>query len=204
MKVNEIFASIQGEGKYTGTPAVFVRFSGCNLNCSWCDTKHEDGAELTVTEAYLKVKHYLDHYNEIRHVVFTGGEPLLQKDLPDLILKFNPRYYTIQIETNGTIGVKGWPYTTCWITCSPKPNNPVHESIAPLVAEWKYIVTSSSNEHGIPKNVTKPPPYGIISLQPCHTGKEYRDKLLVQYTYGMCLKYGYRFSAQVHKLCNFR
>ena len=74
-RVNEIFYSLQGEGYFTGTPAVFLRFSGCNLRCGFCDTRHEDYTEMSPTEIIEKVSAYPS-----RHIVITGGEPGLQLD----------------------------------------------------------------------------------------------------------------------------
>ena len=71
-KINEIFYSLQGEGFYVGTPAVFVRFSGCNLRCPFCDTAHEEGEWLTEDDVVAAVVAY-----PARHVVLTGGEPSL-------------------------------------------------------------------------------------------------------------------------------
>lgn len=74
-KINEIFYSLQGEGFYTGTPAVFVRFSGCNLKCSFCDTQHEDGRMMSDDEIVAEVCKY-----PCRMVILTGGEPGLWID----------------------------------------------------------------------------------------------------------------------------
>ncbi len=74
-KINEIFYSLQGEGYYTGTPAIFIRFSGCNLKCSFCDTQHEEGTMMTDDEIIAEVKKY-----PAVTVVLTGGEPSLWID----------------------------------------------------------------------------------------------------------------------------
>lgn len=74
-KINEIFYSLQGEGFHTGTPAVFVRFSGCNLRCSFCDTRHEEGVMMTDEEIVEKVSSF-----PARIVILTGGEPSLWID----------------------------------------------------------------------------------------------------------------------------
>ena len=95
-KINEIFYSLQGEGYHTGTPAIFVRFSGCNLKCDFCDTQHEEGTMMTDEEIITKVKKY-----PAVTVVLTGGEPSLWIDdqLIDLLHQAG-KYVTI--ETNGT------------------------------------------------------------------------------------------------------
>ena len=78
-RINEIFHSLQGEGRHTGTPAVFVRFSGCNLHCPFCDTDHAVGREMSDEEIIAEVRRH-----DVPLVVLTGGEPSLQLDAPFL------------------------------------------------------------------------------------------------------------------------
>ncbi len=103
MKINEIFYSIQGEGNWTGLPNIFIRTTGCNLRCSFCDTKYAyfNGKEMTVKEIIEKICKY-----PCKYVCITGGEPLLQKDIVDLIDKLLKIGYKISIETNGSIIIK--------------------------------------------------------------------------------------------------
>lgn len=112
-KINEIFYSIQGEGHFTGTPATFVRFSGCNLKCNFCDTEHQEGKMMSDKEILSEVAKY-----PTKHIIFTGGEPGLQltDELVDLLKDAG---YFIQIETNGTCIL---PSNIDWVTCSPKEN----------------------------------------------------------------------------------
>ena len=111
MRVNEIFYSLQGEGYYSGTPAVFVRLSGCNLRCPFCDTRHESGREMSEKEIVEAVGQY-----PARHVVVTGGEPALQltESLVDALHAVG-RY--VAVETNGTHPL---PDNVDWVTLSPK------------------------------------------------------------------------------------
>jgi len=99
LKVNEIFYSIQGESFFSGIPFVFVRLTGCNLRCSYCDTKYayEEGKEVTVEQILKEVKKYKCPYVEI-----TGGEPLLQDDTPFLVDSLIDKGFTVLVETNGT------------------------------------------------------------------------------------------------------
>jgi len=103
MKINEIFYSIQGEGKWTGRPNIFIRTSGCNLRCTFCDTKYayENGKEMKVNEVLRKIEKY-----DCKYVCITGGEPLLQKDIFDLIKYLLKKNYFVLIETNGSINIK--------------------------------------------------------------------------------------------------
>ena len=131
-RINEIFYSIQGEGQFAGTPAVFVRFSGCNLSCPWCDTDHEHAEEMTRDELENAVGELLkDHEGAI--VVLTGGEPALQlrEDEP-LFRRFKS---LVCIETNGTQPVPGWVE---WITVSPKNELPLRD-IVPAPCELKFV-----------------------------------------------------------------
>jgi 7-carboxy-7-deazaguanine synthase len=99
LKVNEIFYSIQGESTYAGKPCVFIRLTGCNLRCSYCDTKYAyyDGEKLDIHEIINKVALYGCPLVEV-----TGGEPLLQEETPYLISQLLGTGYKVLIETNGS------------------------------------------------------------------------------------------------------
>jgi 7-carboxy-7-deazaguanine synthase len=103
VKVFEIFPSIQGEGPFQGIPSAFIRLSGCNLRCRWCDTSGtQDGSageEMTVDEVVGQVKRL-----GLSHVCITGGEPLIQQDeLLSLLKELHEDGYIVGIETNGTV-----------------------------------------------------------------------------------------------------
>lgn len=110
-KINEIFYSLQGEGFHTGTPALFIRFSGCNLKCSFCDTKHEEGEWMSDEDIVAKAKEC-----PAKMVVLTGGEPSLWID-EAFVEKLHQAGKYVCIETNGTHPI---PDSLDWITCSPK------------------------------------------------------------------------------------
>jgi 7-carboxy-7-deazaguanine synthase len=117
MKVSEIFYSIQGEGINVGKPAVFVRLQGCNLRCSFCDSKYtwnpKEGREMSKDEVVKEIKKF-----KCNHVVWTGGEPSLQiSEIEDIVL-FKLFDYTHEIETNGTIYFS--PDSFDLVTISPK------------------------------------------------------------------------------------
>ncbi|MDP4094465.1 MAG: radical SAM protein [Bacillota bacterium] len=98
MKVNEIFLSIQGESLSAGYPTVFVRFSGCNLRCSFCDTQYayDEGTVMSPLKIYSEIERF--YY---KRVCLTGGEPLIQEDLGKLLALLEN--YTVSIETNGSV-----------------------------------------------------------------------------------------------------
>lgn len=113
MRVNEIFHSIQGEGYWTGRAAVFVRFSGCNLDCPFCDTDFQEYQEMDEEGIIHKV---MEAGGDCRFVVLTGGEPTLQVT-ESLLERLHAMGYYIAMETNGTREV---PEGVDWVTCSPK------------------------------------------------------------------------------------
>jgi len=100
--VNEIFHSIQGESIYSGRPCVFVRLTGCNLRCTYCDTRYayEEGVAMEIAEIIRRVAAY-----NCRLVEITGGEPLLQTETPLLILELLENGYEVLMETNGSLDI---------------------------------------------------------------------------------------------------
>lgn len=147
-RVNEIFYTLQGEGAHSGIPAVFIRFSGCNLRCPWCDTEFTDFTPMTAEQIVAEALDLYDIPNERRKmIVLTGGEPSLQVDKP-LIDALHAAGFYICIETNGT---RPLPDGIDWITCSPKeqslPRNPSLVTHNPLVLkqvnEVKVVFTGT-------------------------------------------------------------
>ena len=124
MKVSEIFASIEGEGIRVGLPCVFIRFYGCNLHCSYCDSKYActgcEYSEMSIKDIVEKVKLF-----HIPRATITGGEPLIQKDVWKLIQKLSDAGISVNIETNGSIDI------------SPKEFNDIDDYI--ITMDWKSI-----------------------------------------------------------------
>lgn len=102
--VNEIFYSIQGESTHSGRPCIFVRLTGCNLRCSYCDTRYayEQGVKMELPEIVSRIADYKCPLVEI-----TGGEPLLQSKTPTLIYKLLENGYEVLMETNGSLDISG-------------------------------------------------------------------------------------------------
>jgi len=102
MRISEIFYSIQGEGELSGVPTVFIRTSGCNLRCRWCDTPYAswspEGGEMQVEEIVREVKKHA-----ARHCVLTGGEPMVARGIKDLAAALRAEGLHITIETAGTV-----------------------------------------------------------------------------------------------------
>ena len=202
MKVNEIFYSVQGEGHYAGTPAVFVRLAGCNLKCWFCDTDFTSGRVMSEREIVDEVLRY-----PTRYVVLTGGEPTLQltATLCDA-LHAEGRY--LMMETNGTrelpVGCQ-----IDWITCSPKLIDS-HETsmrqLAPIrlqhIDELKVVYEDSPSQDMM---LYTQIPANEYRLQPCDTGDAQRNREVVAHTLDYILEHPqWKLSLQIHKILNVR
>jgi len=119
VKISEIFYSIQGEGKLAGVPSAFIRTSGCNLRCTWCDTPHAswepEGELLEIAEIVDRVSQY-----STTHVVLTGGEPMIAPGVEELTCRLRDGGYHVTIETAATV----WKDVVCDLaSISPKLGN---------------------------------------------------------------------------------
>jgi len=117
--IAEIFYSIQGEGHWTGRPAIFVRFAGCNLSCEWCDTDHIRKRVAGLATLVRDIAFVTDT-ERCRSVILTGGEPTIQPHLWELTAELKKQGFWIAIETNGTYSGKLIPKEIDWVTVSPK------------------------------------------------------------------------------------
>jgi 7-carboxy-7-deazaguanine synthase len=172
MKINELFYSIQGEGKWMGLPNIFIRTSGCNLRCSYCDTKYayEEGKELEISELIKKISKY-----PCSNICITGGEPLLQADVlnfMDLLLK---KGYKVCIETNGSIDIEKLPKSnnlliSLDIKCpsSKMDKNNVYANILKLRKkdQIKFVIKDKKDFDFAVKILRKYSPKCIIFFQP--------------------------------------
>ncbi len=188
-RVNELFYSLQGEGFHTGEAAVFVRFSGCNLRCPFCDTDFSAYREMTGEEIILQIKDYPS-----RFVVLTGGEPTLQVD-DSLIALFHEHGYVVAMETNGT---RQWPEALDWSTVSPKENVVISQC-----NELKVVFQQQSETEL--ENLRERISAGHYFLQPCDTGDPGQNERYV----AACVEYikahpQWRLSLQTHKITGIR
>jgi len=141
LSVNEIFASIQGEGAFSGLGMVFIRFTGCNLRCEWCDTK-----KAWLNGDFFSPEGILNELSpyQIKSVCLTGGEPLFQdmdsiKYLCNLLHKHN---YTIHLETNGTYELPAHRFFCFdFIIASPKRDHSITESVKSQCHYYKFIIS---------------------------------------------------------------
>lgn len=189
MKINEIFCSVQGEGHYTGTPAVFVRTSGCNLTCAFCDTMHNEGKEMSIDDIVKECLRF-----QPRHVVITGGEPSLQRELAALVDALHKASFYVQIETNGTHPL---PPAIDWVTCSPKSLSGIavkHPHELKVVYQGQDMLPYETLFQA-----------DIYSLQPCDTGNAERNKEIIAATIEYVLSHPrWNLSLQTHKFLGIR
>jgi 7-carboxy-7-deazaguanine synthase len=135
MKISELFYSIQGEGAQLGMPAWFIRLSGCNLTCNFCDSKYaKDGEEISIKDIIDKI-----NTNNCQNVICTGGEPLLFPEIEDLVKELTHQGKKIYIETNGTI-FRPLIVGFCTFIVSPKPDflNPRYLDV---LRKWSQLAT---------------------------------------------------------------
>lgn len=147
LSVSEIFTSIQGEGPHRGQPVTFLRTAGCNLRCSWCDTPYalelRQGNRLSTAEIVNKIKSFSP-----RHIVLTGGEPMIQQKFIQPILEQLPGYF-IEVETNGGFASELDEYINQY-NCSPKltgsGNTSYELKLLPNEKTWyKFVIDSEED-----------------------------------------------------------
>ena len=222
MRISEIFYSVQGEGTLTGVPSVFIRTSGCNLRCTWCDTPYAswspEGPEMTLESILAEVAKH-----PARHVVVTGGEPMIAKGIRELITMLQAQRKHVTIETAGTVSPGGLRVDLA--SLSPKLANSTpgedkagtawvqrHEQtrLQPAVLrEWletaldyqlKFVISGEadlSEARAVVASIGIPVPPEKVLLMPEGISLEAmrsRYPLLVK----ACLTHGYRLSPRLH------
>ena len=192
-RVNNIFYSLQGEGRNTGRAAVFIRFAGCNLRCSFCDTEFNTYREMSGEDILAAISGYPSHF-----VVLTGGEPTLQVDEAFVNL-LHQQGYEVAMESNGT---RPAPQNLDWLTVSPKEGGKwdKNNDNCRQPDEIKIVFDDEINpEEIIAHSSFLIPP--LLYLQPCDTGDAERNRVITQ----ACVDYikahpRWRLSLQTHKL----
>lgn len=192
-KLVEIFESLQGEGRNTGRPCVFVRFAGCNLACPWCDTDVRERFSMTLDELLDEIASY-----KAKTVVLTGGEPTLIEGAPELIAALKAAGYFIAVETNATVDAP-WLQFVDYVACSPKAEFP--DKIELKKANEVRVVASDDRAVEFCRKVKEIIEADDYYVSPCDhdgeidfaTAKSVLSKLD-----------GWSLSVQLHKILGFR
>ena len=217
--INEMFQTLQGEGYYTGVPAIFIRLQGCPVGCSWCDTKHTwdklADRETSLGDILIKtvesdawgnanaaalLQTISQQQWSARHVVITGGEPCIH-DLTPLTAALQQAGFSCQIETSGTHSVRCTPET--WVTVSPKVNMrggyDVRDQALVRADEIKHPVARQRDIDALDELLARLQDHKarIIALQPI-SQKEEATLLCI----ATCIARNWRLSMQTHKYLN--
>ena len=192
-KLVEVFESLQGEGRNTGRPCVFVRFAGCNLACPWCDTDVRERFSMTLEELLAEIASY-----KAKTVVLTGGEPTLIEGAPELIAALKAAGYFIAVETNATVDAP-WLQFVDYVACSPKAEFP--DKIELKKANEVRVVASDDRAVEFCRKVKEIIEADDYYVSPCDhdgeidfaTAKSVLSKLD-----------GWSLSVQLHKILGFR
>lgn len=177
LQVQDIWYTLQGEGPFSGTPAIFVRLTGCNLACTFCDTQWDDEQDRVlpvlshqpnvdeqkgICELIFDIRCEANDHPNL--VVLTGGEPCRQ-DLSILIPKLTDEGYQVQIETAGTYWQECLNDPSVTIVCSPKTQH-VHPKIMEYCNHWKYVIQSDKIDlaDGLPSWCTQIPPRELWTI----------------------------------------
>ena len=187
----EIFESLQGEGRNTGRPCVFIRFAGCNLKCPWCDTDVKRRFSASLDEILKEARGF-----RAKSVILTGGEPTLVKEMPELVAALKKDGYWIGVETNGTIAAD-WLGFVDYVACSPKRG----AELALTAADEVRVVAEDEATAAFCREVRGKIAATDYYVSPCdHDGKidfATAKSVLSQLD-------GWSLSVQLHKLLGFR
>ena len=210
--VQEIFATLQGEGSHAGTPSIFIRLAGCNLTCDFCDTQFESAFEVSTN--YMSVEHISSIVNRMSvdfpgctNVVITGGEPFRQNFVP-LASHLLSLGFTIEIETAGTLYIDSFNHIAkdCHVTVSPKTPK-INTAIETVASAYKFIVGESNFPDGnclVPlsmKGKKLPmPKYGqAIFIQPMDVADPALRERNIHAAVNLVKQTGWRLSVQTTK-----
>lgn len=195
-RINDIFYSLQGEGHNTGRAAMFIRFAGCNLRCSFCDTEFDTYREMSDEQILAAISQY-----PARFVVLTGGEPTLQVDEAFVEL-LHQHGYEVAMESNGT---RPAPQNLDWLTVSPKVRSEKLEVKSEKLADELKVVFDETTAPESYLSLLTSHFSPLLFLQPCDTGDAARNEAIV----ARCVEYikehpWWRLSLQTHKLVGFK
>lgn len=208
LDVQEIFATIQGEGPNVGRPSIFVRLGGCNLACDFCDTEFEDFSQMSLDEIISeidKLSGEMTGRRTHRLVVITGGEPFRQP-IEKFVGELIARNYLVQIETNGTIFRK--IHDDAEIICSPKASSgkffPLNEGVLGSVKALKFIISKNKKPYDEIPDVGQERYKIPIYLQPMDEYDEEINQENMQFCRELAEATGNFISLQIHKILGVR
>lgn len=206
MKLNEIFTSIQGEGRHAGTPARFIRLSGCNLSCPFCDTDHTSQFELSPEQLAINLSEMAGQTN----IIWTGGEPLLQQEEILETIDLMDGTYKHHIETNGTIPIAD-PARFHHIAISPKSPLVLRQSINRYTGhenvEFKIVARSVTGAMDLLRDAEVDfRQNNQITLMRITDPDETLGTMMSKDFLFMvdCMTYGFRWSPRLHKIYEVR
>ena len=189
-KIAEIFHSLQGEGFWSGTPVIFIRFAGCNKKCDFCDTDFKQTMELNAHEVLKAIQTEERKCGMVDRLVFTGGEPMLQLDME--LLEEMEMGWGLHIETNGSIAIpEDMRRVLDWVTVSPKAERLNVRKGSELKVVYQNQPDSYFQELG---NLD----FQGFFLQPCSM------KNIPETVEAVKRLPGWRLSIQMHKVVNIR
>lgn len=193
----EIFESLQGEGRNTGRPCVFVRFAGCNLACPWCDTEVTGRFSLELDELAGEIKSF-----RARSVVLTGGEPTIVSGMPELIAELKREGFWVAVETNG-LNAAQWLQFADYVAVSPKAEfESLYDRPETLIeADEVRIVASSENVVGFCRKMRQRISARDYYVSPCDRDGEIDFATAKAVLSGLD---GWSLSVQLHKILGFR
>ncbi len=203
LKINEIFSSLQGEGLRQGEPTIFIRLSGCNLRCSFCDTSQawEEGRDMPLAEIISKIGRIHKKF-PADWLCFTGGEPLLQ-DIQPLLMDLKTRGFLLQVETNATFDPVA---PVDWYSVSPKPSAyDISPQLIHIAKEVKLVVTPNTEFHILQELREQFPTMTPLLLQP-ESNHKTAIKLCMSHIEKALLSgmKNIRISLQMHKLLGIK
>lgn len=204
LEIQEIFATLQGEGIYAGWPAIFIRLGGCNLACNFCDTEFESFRKTSLAEI-ITTTITLARPTGIKLIVITGGEPLRQP-LVKLCAVLLESGFMVQVETNGTLYQSLDERVD--IICSPKNNNgiyaPIRHDLLARISAFKFIISAHDPNYADVQEVGQSEYNTPVYVQAMDEYDPAKNADNLALTTSLALKHGHRLSIQIHKLIGVR
>ena len=211
--VHSVFQTIQGEGPFCGSRALFIRLHGCNLRCPGCDTEYTNVRDTHSPEDVLELVQHVEEWPTGALIVITGGEPFRQNVVPTILALLDADY-VVQVETNGVLCPPGFDALTrrsgFTLVCSPKTSR-IDPTIAARADAFKYVLRADDMaDDGLPTralghvanpHVARPGRANVpVYLQPMDEQDEIANAVNTTAVVVSCMRHGYILQLQTHKL----